>query len=130
APAGNSTATIWRGEGKFGGEMFCRTYPDCGSRQGVRSPERETGLAGAEGSSNNVARETPRPEAIFSSTTAVALISPLSTREIIERLTPHVVASASRVRPACARSAATRVAIRKSIPAAVRAAGASFMLEI
>ena len=64
----------------------------------------------------------PRPEAIFSSTTAVALISPLSTSEIIERLTSHVAASASRVRPACARKAATRVAIRRSIPAAGRAA--------
>ena len=45
--------------------------------------------------SNRVASGTPSPAAIFSSTTAVGLLSPRSTSEIIERLTSHFAASAS-----------------------------------
>ncbi len=63
-------------------------------------------------SSNSVASGTPSPVAIFSSTTAVGLLSPRSTSEIIERLTSHFAASASRVIPWSARSARTRAAIR------------------
>ena len=47
-----------------------------------------------------------------SSTTAVGLLFPRSTSEIIERLTSHFAASASRVIPRSVRSARTRLAMR------------------
>src|SRR6266850_3447946 len=100
------------GEGKLAGEILRRTYPDCGSRHGVRSSLRDTGLADALESSNSVANGTPRPVAIFSNTTAVGLLSPRSTNEIIERLTSHFAASASRVISRSVRSARTRLAMR------------------
>src|SRR5262249_31805550 len=56
--------------------------------------------------------DTPRPEAIFSSTTAVGLLSPRSTSEIIERLTSLLAASASSVIPRSVRSVRTRPAMR------------------
>src|SRR5262249_32723356 len=106
------------GEGKFAGEMLRRTYPDCGSRHGVRSAGRDTGSGGAVESSKSVASDTPRPEAIFSSTTAVGLLSPRSTSEIIERLTSLLAASASSVIPRSVRSVRTRLAMRPLMPRA------------
>src|SRR5262245_59938196 len=55
---------------------------------------------------------TPRPAASFSSPTAVGLLSPRSISEIIDRLTPLLVASASSERPWPARSSRTRSAMR------------------
>ena len=68
--------------------------------------------------------------AIFSSTTAVGLLSPRSTSEIIERLTSHFAASASRVIPRSARSARTRLAMRAFMSDAAVVDGAlSCMLD-
>src|SRR5262245_25924941 len=119
------------GEGKFGGEMLRLTYPDWGSRQAVRSARRDSGLAGAPASSNSVASATPSPVAIFSSTTAVGLLSPRSTSESMERLTAHFAASASRLRPSAVRSARTRPAMRALMSGAAGAAAAlSGILDI
>ena len=49
--------------------------------------------AGALASSNRPARAMPSPVAIFSSTTAVGLLSPRSTSDSMERLTSHLAAS-------------------------------------
>ena len=73
---------------------------------------RDTGPASGWGASNNEASGTPRPVANFSSSTAVGLLSPRSMSEIIERLTPQCVASASRERPRAARRSRTRCAMR------------------
>src|SRR5262245_20698368 len=73
----------------------------------------------------------PSPVAIFSSTTAVGLLSPRSTREIIERLTSHFAASASRVIPRSVRSARTRLAMRELMSRGAAAIGAlSCILDI
>src|SRR5712671_3459567 len=119
------------GEGKFGGEIFCRTYPDFGSRHGIRSSRCETGVTGALASSNSAASGTPNPVAIFSNTTAVGLLSPRSTKEIIERLTAHLAANASRLIPNSVRKPRTRPAIRELMPCvATRLTAFSLIVDI
>src|SRR5258708_25905605 len=130
APAGSTTSTIWIGEGKLAGEKLRRTEPDCGSRHGIRSARLDSGLAGASAGSKSVASGTPSPVAIFSSTTAVGLLSPRSTSEIIERLTSHFAASASRVMPRSVRSVRTQPAMRELMSGvAVVAVALSFILD-
>src|SRR5262249_11135843 len=85
---------------------------------------RDTGLADAPESSKSVASGTPSPVAIFSNTTAVGLLSPRSTNEIIDRLTSHCPASASRVIPRSVRSARTRLAMRALMSGVTRVAAA------
>src|SRR5688572_23310612 len=84
------------------------------------------GFGAEAGFSNSEASATPRPVAIFSSTTAVGLASPRSTREIIERLTSLFAASVSRLMPRWARSARTRAAMR----ALISSTGVSNMMDI
>src|SRR5688572_16556465 len=63
-------------------------------------------------SSNNLPKGTPRPAEIFSKITAVGLLSPRSTNESMERLTPLFPARASRLRRIWLRRARTDCAIR------------------
>src|SRR5688572_7999668 len=95
--------------------MLLRVYPDCGSFQRTRSRAVEIGVGAAAVSSNSEARVTPRPFAIFASTTAVGLVSPRSTSESIERLTPQLAARVSRLTPAAPRRSRTRPAMRAFI---------------
>jgi hypothetical protein len=96
----------------------------------VRSSPRDTGFAAALGSSKRVASGTPSPVAIFSSTTAVGLLSPRSTNESIERLTAQFAASASRLTPRSVRSARTRLAMRELMPSAPRPVALSCIIDI
>jgi hypothetical protein len=72
---------------------------------------RETGSVRPAGGSNSAASVVFSPEASFSSSTAVGLVSPRSISEIIERLTPLRSASASSDMDSSARSWRTRAAI-------------------
>src|SRR5262249_20153409 len=91
----------------------------------ARGGGRRRGHAGAAaGASNRSASITPSPPASFSSTTAVGLLSPRSTSEIMERLTPLLLASASSESPRAARSSRTRSAMRS-----FRSDVASFMMD-
>jgi len=75
---------------------------------------RETGSVRSAGTSNSAARLISRAPATFSRVTAVALVSPRSISESIERLTPLFSASASRVIARSDRSLRTRAAICRS----------------
>jgi hypothetical protein len=71
------------------------------------------GFAAPVGASNSEARVTPKPPASFSRTTAVGLLSPRSMSEIIDRLTPLLVARASSESARAERSSRTRSPIRR-----------------
>src|ERR1700687_3066937 len=115
-PGGKRTSTICMGCGTPGGETLRRRYPEAGSRHAGWRARRATGPPGAWAAapvaSNSEASITPRPAASFSSTTAVGLLSPRSTSEIIDRLNPLLAARASSERPCAARSFPTRSAMR------------------
>ena len=77
-------------------EQIDRVYVNFGqSSSDLLATRRDMGSGGADGASKSEARETPRPVASFSSTTAVGLLSPRSISEIIERLTSEASASAA-----------------------------------
>src|ERR1700689_404156 len=98
---GRVTSTSSMGEGKPAGDKLRRAYPVAGSRQICCFARTDTGFASGDlPSLKSVAMVTPRPAASLSKTFAVGLLSPRSTSETMDLLTPDRLARYLRVESA------------------------------